>query len=91
MSERRTNFHRNPGSTGIVVRIVDIIINKFWPIPLGLGWNKWVHLILEWGPLNSRLKPSLSRKMISITNLTIKLLNKHLSDLSIGVHLKSSL
>ena len=38
-----------------------------------------------------RLKPSLSMKILSINNFPIKLLSKLLSDLSIGVHLKSSL
>ena len=38
-----------------------------------------------------RLKPSLSMKILTITNFTVKLLSKILSDLSLGVHLKSSL
>ena len=36
-------------------------------------------------------KPSLSMKILYINNFTTKLLSKLLSDLSIGVHLKSSL
>ena len=36
------------------------------------------------------LKPSLSMKTLSTNNFTLKLLNKLLSDLSIGVHLESS-
>ena len=43
-------------------------------------------------PFNqSKLKPSLSMKILSINNFTMTLLSKLLSDLSIGVHLKSSL
>ena len=38
----------------------------------------------------ARIKPSLSMKLLSINNFTIKLLCKLLSDLYIGVHLKSS-
>ena len=41
--------------------------------------------------LAKTFKPSLSMKILSIKNLTIKLLSKLLSDLSIGVHLKCSL
>ena len=37
------------------------------------------------------LKPSLFMNILSINNFTIKLLSKLLNDLSIGVHLKSSL
>ena len=37
------------------------------------------------------IKPSLSIKILSINNFTIKLLSKRLSDLSIEVHLESSL
>ena len=36
------------------------------------------------------LKPSLSMKTLSINNFTIELLNKLLSDLYIGVHLKGT-
>ena len=39
----------------------------------------------------SRLKPSLSMKILSINDFTIKLLINNLSDLCSGVHLKSSL
>ena len=36
------------------------------------------------------LKPSLSMKILSVNNFTIKLLSKLLSDLSTGVHLQSN-
>ena len=39
---------------------------------------------------NLFLKPSLSKKILSIKNFTTKLLSKLLSDLHIGVHLKGS-
>ena len=38
-----------------------------------------------------RHKPSLSMKILGINNYTFKLLSKLLSDLSIGIPLKSSL
>ena len=41
-------------------------------------------------PVPDRVKPSLSMKILSINNFTIKLLSKLLSDLYIGVHLKGT-
>ena len=38
-----------------------------------------------------RLEPSLSMNLLSINNITSKLLSKLLNDFSIGVHSKSSL
>ena len=39
---------------------------------------------------NLKLKPSLSMKILSLNNLTTKLLSKLVSDLYIGLHLKST-
>ena len=49
-----------------------------------------IRLNFRFSNLSETLKPSLSMKILSINNFTIKLLSKLLSDLSIGVHLKSS-
>jgi hypothetical protein len=52
--------------------------------------NTYIDSILLQLQTTETLKPSLSMKILSINIFAIKLLSKLLSDLSIGVHLKSS-